>query len=388
VALLLDNLAVLHVALNPVTGPWSVMRDLAQAQAAGRDYRAVGIGVIAAKNWPEKYAEELSATGIRAYRANTVQTFGTAQFILQHFSRPPVNRWVDNMLEHSGADRCVVHFHNAWMSGVFMPIGKVRRGGVGVVATFHGVNAQLNGRPVRHWLHRWMAARLPRYGVRLTSVDTANLGLAESLLRLDPKLFKVIPNGVADMPDVRCSEWDGKGEFRAGHVGSITERKGWRLAADAVLQLRAEGLKIRLLIAGSGPEEDQANALAKENPGIIEFLGHVKDPRCNLLPRLHALTIMSAHEGLPMTLIEAMSVGLPVVATGVGGIPEAITDGKTGLLVPRESKALAEAIRTLHKSPGKCRRLGIASREEFQRRFELRHIVEEYDAVYRGAFAS
>jgi len=364
------------------------MRDLAQAQAASKDYQAVGIGVVTSKNWPQEYAEELGATGLRAYRASTAQTFGTAQFIWQHFHRPPIHRWVEDMLEQSGADRCVVHFHNAWMSGVFMPIGKVRCGRVGVVATFHGVNAQLNGRPVRRWLHRWMAARLPRYGVRLTSVDSANLSLAESVLRLDRDLFKTVPNGITDMPETRSKVWDGKSEFRLGHVGSITERKGWRLAADAVLQLSAEGLKIRLLIAGSGPEADQAKALAKEYPQIIDFLGHVKDPRCNLLPRLHALSIMSVHEGLPMTLIEAMSVGLPVVATSVGGIPEAVTHDQTGLLIPRTREALAEAIRSLYKSPEKCGRLGRAARDEFERRFELRHIVKEYDTVYREAFAS
>jgi len=380
------KMAVLHVALNPVTGPWSVMRDLAQAQAASRDYQAVGIGVIASKNWPQEYAEELNNTGLCTYRATTLQIFGTFQFIWQHFSRSPLNHWVEGILEHSGAERCVVHFHNAWMSGVFMPIGKVRRGRVGVVATFHGVNAQLNGWPIRRWLHRWMASRLPRYGVRLTSVDTANLDLAETILHLDPKLFKVVPNGVADMPHIRCNGWEGKGEFRVGHVGSINERKGWRLVADAMVQLNAEGLKIRLLIAGSGSEEDQAKALAKKYPGIIEFLGHVKDPRSNLLPRLHALAMMSAHEGLPMTLIEAMSVGLPVVATGVGGIPEAVTHDKTGLLISRDCGALADGLRTLHKSPEKCKRFAAASREEFERRFELRHIVEEYDAVYHAAF--
>jgi glycosyltransferase involved in cell wall biosynthesis len=363
------------------------MRDLAQAQAASKDYQAVGIGVITSKNWPQEYVDELGATGLRAYRSSTAEAFGTAQFIWQYFRRPPIHRWVEDMLERSGADRCVVHFHNAWMSGVFMPIGKVRCGRVGVVATFHGVNTQLNGRPVRRWLHRWMAARLPRYGARLTSVDTANLGLAESILHLDRDLFKTVPNGITDMPQTRCNVWDGKGEFRVGHVGSITDRKGWRLAADAVLQLSAEGLKIRLLIAGSGPEAEQARALAKEYPQIIEFLGHIKNPRCNLLPRLHGLSIMSVHEGLPMTLIEAMSVGLPVVATEVGGIPEAVTHDKTGLLVPRESKALADALRTLLKSPDKWRSISVAAREEFRSRFELRHIVEEYDAVYRQAFA-
>jgi glycosyltransferase involved in cell wall biosynthesis len=225
------------------------------------------------------------------------------------------------------------------------------------------------------------------YGVQLTSVDAANLRLAQSVLGVDPTIFSVIPNGVVDMPGVRGNQWDGTGEFRVGHVGSITERKGWRLAADAVLQLRAAGLKIRLIIAGSGLEEEQAIAVAKESGGGIEFLGHVHQPRSNLLPRLHALCVMSRHEGLPMTIIEAMSAGVPVVATSVGGIPEAVTDEETGFLVPRTLDALANKLRQLYSSPEIWRTTSRRARERFEQRFEISHIVKQYDSIYREAFS-
>jgi len=381
------KIAVLHVMLNPLTGPWNVMRQLCMAQQDALLYSEVALGLITDSSWPAAYEEELKDLSIRAYRRRTFRIFGTAQQLLQFVFRPGIERWVEDLAARSGAGRVIVHFHNSWISGVFLPL-RSKQVSLTSVATFHGMTAQLNGRPVRRWLHRWMASRLPRYGAWLTSVDAANLGLADTVLRLNPKLFRLVANGVADMPHVRCSEWLNEGEFRVGHVGSITERKGWRLAADAVLRLRAEGLNVRLLIAGLGPEEDQVQAMAREHPEAIEFLGHVTNPRSNLLPRLHALSIMSVHEGLPMTLIEAMSVGLPVVATDVGGIPEAVTNNKTGLLIPRKSEELAEAIRTLYQSPEKCSRLGMASRAEFERRFELRHIVKEYDAVYSGAFAS
>src|ERR1039458_5968031 len=84
------NVAVLHVALNPVTGPWSVMRDLAVAQAASGRYSAVGLGVIISKDWPSEYDEELTQTKLPAYRASTIKAFGTAQFLWQRLQRPPI----------------------------------------------------------------------------------------------------------------------------------------------------------------------------------------------------------------------------------------------------------------------------------------------------------
>jgi glycosyltransferase involved in cell wall biosynthesis len=358
------------------------MRDLAQAQSASGRYAAVGLGVVTSKDWPAQYADELRQTGLPAYRSSTLKAFGTAQFIWQRFQRPPIGDWVVDLRSKSGAKRVVVHFHNAWMSGVFLPLRESSSGPICTVATFHGVNAQLEGRPIRHALHRWMATRLPHFGAWLTSVDRGNLPLAEIMFGLGPHLFTVIPNGVADEPTLRATAWSGEGEFRLGHVGSITERKGWRIGAEAVLQLAAAGKRVRYVIAGSGPEASEAEALVREHPNVIEYLGQVSQPRRNLLPRLHALSVMSEHEGLPMTIIEALSVGLPVIATSVGGIPEAIQEGVNGRLLPRTVEALANSILELYNHPAEQARLGTESRRIFGERFEIRKIVDLYDAVY------
>ena len=360
------------------------MRELAKAQAASGRYCAVGLGVITSKDWPSEYGEELAQTKLPVYHASTIKAFGTAQFLWQRFQRPPIRNWIDDMMQKSGAKCAVVHFHNAWMSGVFVPLQSTLDRPVGCVATFHGVNAQLDGRPLRRSLHRWMAARLPRYGASLTSVDQGNLALAEIILGLPPDLFTVIPNGVTDDPAALATAWTGEGEFRVGHVGSITERKGWRMGADAVLKMAAEGRRVRYIIAGNGPEAGQAEALGKEHPNVIEYLGHVPNPRTNLLPRVHALSVMSAHEGLPMSIIEAMAAGVPVVGTSVGGIPEVLADGQTGFLIPRNVEALVMALRRLHQSPELCRTMSAGIRECFERDFEINHIMQQYDEVYRN----
>jgi glycosyltransferase involved in cell wall biosynthesis len=364
------------------------MRDLAVAQAKSGLYGAVGFGIIHSRKWPARYDAELHSLGLPFFKADTLESFGTAQFVWQCFQKPPIGAWAQELAKQGGSERLVVHFHNAWMSGVFLPLQPTPDCPVRCVATFHGVNAQLDGRPLRRWLHRWMAARLPRSGARLTSVDNSNLPLAEKVLGLNPGLFVVIHNGAADDPEAKSAVWNGSGEFTVGHLGSITERKGWRLAADAVLRLRSEGLKIRLLIAGAGPDEEPAKLTAKASDGVIEFLGHVHQPRRNFLPRLHALSVMSRHEGLPMTIIEAMAAGLPVVATAVGGIPEAVAHGQTGLLINRAVAELSQALRQLHQSPELWRTLSAASRERFEQQFEISHIVSQYDTVYHRKTAN
>jgi glycosyltransferase involved in cell wall biosynthesis len=88
-----------------------------------------------------------------------------------------------------------------------------------------------------------------------------------------------------------------------------------------------------------------------------------------------------------MTIIEAMSAGVPVVATSVGGIPEAVTDEETGFLVPRTLDALANKLRQLYSSPEIWRTTSRRARERFEQRFEISHIVKQYDSIYREAFS-
>jgi glycosyltransferase involved in cell wall biosynthesis len=268
------------------------------------------------------------------------------------------------------------------MSGVFLPLRLGSGIRVTAVSTFHGVNAMLQEQPIRCLLHRWMAKRLIQYGASLTSVDSYNLELAERLFGLAPAQFVVVPNGVrpsaTDAPD-----WRGEGDFLVGHLGTINERKGWRIAAEAVREVAKTGRRVRLLIAGTGPQEGEVRRIAQESNGMVEYLGQVSKPSAEFLPRLHALAVMSAHEGMPMSIIESLATAVPILATAVGGIPEALGDGRAGRLLPRDANTLAASLINLYDSPEAHARLKVGAKTLYRQRFDIANIVEQYDSVYR-----
>jgi glycosyltransferase involved in cell wall biosynthesis len=104
------------------------------------------------------------------------------------------------------------------------------------------------------------------------------------------------------------------------------------------------------------------------------------------------LLISSDFEGLPLVLLEAMALGLPVVATAVGGVAGAVADGETGMLVaPGNPGALAEAATGLLRQPARRRAMGEAARRRAEHRFSTRRMQEEledlYDRVLGGAGA-
>lgn len=376
------SLAVLHVALDPESGVWSVIRELSRAQATSMQYRAVAIGVISSPHWPSIYANQLNEIGLPVFRFSTISAFGTAQFLWQRIRKPPIGAWAKELKRTSGADGVVLHFHNAWLSGVFLPLRKRDAGRDRTVVTFHGVSTTLQRQPVRRCLHRWMAQRTLRHSSTLTSVDRGSLALAHRLFGLSPELFTIIPNGVKIDNSLRAAPWSGKGEFTVGYVGPIAEHKGWSIVADAVLTLRAAGRKTRLLMAGTGPQQAAAERMARNHPEAIEFLGYRSSARETVMPQMHVLALMSSYEGLPMVLIEAASLGLPAVATEVGGVSEVLEGGISGLTVERTVGGLATAVETLYDEPALLQQMGLSARIIHANRFDLAKIVERYHWTY------
>jgi glycosyltransferase involved in cell wall biosynthesis len=376
-------MGVLHVALDPVTGPWSVMRELALAQERSGRYGKVAMGVVASSEWGEAYREEARGLPVRVFVAGTGDGIGTVKFLRQRWRRPPIGEWIEEM-RAAGVDRVVCHFHNAWMSGVFLPLPEVAGVEVRAVVTVHGVNEAFEGKPVRRWLHRWMAQRVVRYGGSLTSVDAGNLERAERVLGLPRERFTVVANGVD--PRERGPRWSGEGEMVVGHLGSMTEQKGWRLAAEAVQRVAGGGRRVRLLMAGAGPDEEAAREVAEGSGGVVEFVGRVARPREEFLPRIQGLVVMSRHEGLPMSMIETMAQGTPVVATAVGGIPDALEWGRAGVLLERSAGALEATLKRLYDEPREWRELAEGAERVFAERFAISGIVVEYEKVYAKAF--
>lgn len=158
------------------------------------------------------------------------------------------------------------------------------------------------------------------------------------------------------------------------------------LLQATALAVRARS-DFRLRIAGDGPclPELRRLAAALDLGAHVEFLGMISDVPA-LLAKARLLVLSSVSEGVSLTLLEAMARGLPVVATRVGGTPEVVADGATGLLVPpRDASALAEALLQLHGDVDRCRLLGAAGRSRVEESFDVRRMVARYERLYAGA---
>ena len=140
----------------------------------------------------------------------------------------------------------------------------------------------------------------------------------------------------------------------------------------------------RLILVGEGPEEPAIRALTAELglEGRVRMLGLRKDvPR--LLAAADIALLTSISEGIPLTLIEAMAAGLPVVSTNVGGVAEIVVDRQTGLLAPSgDDAALAEAIALLVGNAEARRRLGALGRERARELFSVHRMHAEYHKHY------
>jgi glycosyltransferase involved in cell wall biosynthesis len=142
-----------------------------------------------------------------------------------------------------------------------------------------------------------------------------------------------------------------------------------------------------LQIAGDGPQRGELTKLARslglENH--VRFLGEVSDVPA-LLKQARLFVLPSQTEGISLTILEAMACGLPVVATHVGGTPEVVEQGATGLLVPpRDPEALARALLRLWCNPVEGRDMGRAGRLRVEASFDIRTMVAGYEKLYEEA---
>lgn len=166
-------------------------------------------------------------------------------------------------------------------------------------------------------------------------------------------------------------------------IGRLDAMKG----VDVLLQAFARLMRhcaATLRIVGDGPERDRLRVLA-DRLGIgdaVLFFG-VREDIPRLLQESSVFALPSRSEGLPNVVLEAMACGLPVVATRVGGTPELVQDGRTGLLVqPNDPEALRVALQRLLNDPTYARELGACGRRVAQERFGIGRAIAAYYALY------
>jgi glycosyltransferase involved in cell wall biosynthesis len=172
-----------------------------------------------------------------------------------------------------------------------------------------------------------------------------------------------------------------------GAVGNLYPVKGHTYLVRAAATVTEVVPNAVFLIAGRGHLlgrlQAEARELGVENK--IRFLGF-RDDVPALLQAMDIFVLPSLSEGLPLSAIEAMASGKPVVATRVGGVPEVVVDGETGFLVaPEDAGGLAKKLVCLLKSPCLAQELGSAGCERAKERFSLDRMVKGYEELYDAA---
>jgi glycosyltransferase involved in cell wall biosynthesis len=258
-----------------------------------------------------------------------------------------------------------------------------RISGVPHVITMHG-GMGFGERRRRRVALRWAFASSNRV-IAVSDVTRRDL---RRVLRSDATSIDVVPNGVRDRTGngarVRRQLGLGERDRLVLAVGSLYPVKGYDVLIEALGNLAADP-GWRLAIAGQGAEEDRLRDLATERGigGRIHLLGYRTDIP-DLLAAADLYVMPSRSEGLPLALLEAMFAGRPVVASAVGGIPDAL--GTTGLLVPPgDPAALAGALRALLADGPRRLDLGAAAAARAAARFGVDAMADAYEERYRDA---
>jgi glycosyltransferase involved in cell wall biosynthesis len=190
--------------------------------------------------------------------------------------------------------------------------------------------------------------------------------------------------------DLHGEFWFPKGVPVLVNVGALVNHKGQKFLVDAMARVRRRVADAQLVIFGEGvlrpALERQIRELGLEKHVI---LAGFRDDVLALTRSADLFVMSSVTEGLGSTLLDAMAMGLAIVGTRAGGIPEAVVDGETGVLVPPgNADALADAIVGLLQQPELRARLGAAGRERVRTRFGLDRLVEGTLAAYAQFTAS
>ncbi len=172
-------------------------------------------------------------------------------------------------------------------------------------------------------------------------------------------------------------------------VGALVNRKGHDLLVTAASLLKAQGYALRYLISGEGPlrstleAQTQTLGLTKE----VSLIGFCSDvPR--LLSAADFFVHVPHHEGLGVAVIEALAANLPTIASRIGGIPELIEDGRTGMLVPpQDAAALAEALACLLNSPQLAHQLAMAGQASAHQHFDASVMAKANETLYIEMYA-
>jgi glycosyltransferase involved in cell wall biosynthesis len=269
-----------------------------------------------------------------------------------------------------------------------------------VVHTFHGHVLRGYFGPLRSriflLLERWLASRSTALVAVSPQVrdDLVALGVAPPerfvVIRLGIELGERVAGAQNGRAESRRYLGIGADRFAVGWIGRMTPVKRTDDVLVAFKRLRDEGVDAVLCMVGDGPDRPQLEQRAHEL-GIVRdtlFLGYQEDV-APYYAAFDALVLPSSNEGTPVSAIEALAAGRPVVATRVGGVPDVVVEGEDGFLVePGATGDLADRLAQLARDPRLRERMGRAGRERVLPRYAVDRLVDDVDRLYRSLLGS
>ncbi|MFN7919155.1 MAG: glycosyltransferase family 4 protein [Bryobacteraceae bacterium] len=328
------------------------------------------------------------ATGEHGYLTETAAAMGVPFSVLPDLVQP-THPWKDNkallalrrVIAELRPD--IVHTHTS-KAGTLGRLA-ARLAGVPAIFTAHswafseGVS----------W--KWKAIGIPterlaaRWTSRIINVSEANRRLALAHRVGAPGLHVTIHNGIEDSP-LRATPGEDSAEPRVIMVARFAAQKNHRLLLDAAASLARP---FRLVLVGDGPLRTEMEALAR-TLGIasrVEFTGERRDVG-QLLASSHVFALATNWEGLPISILEALRAGLPVVSSDVGGVNEMVTEGGNGFLVnPGDTPGFAGVLDRLLADSAMRAHMGRASRTRFENEFTSESMIEKTLTVYQGVLS-
>jgi glycosyltransferase involved in cell wall biosynthesis len=265
-----------------------------------------------------------------------------------------------------------------------------------VVHTFHGHVLRGYFGPARsgffRLLERWLAARTTALIAVSPQVrdDLVSLGVAPrerfAVIRLGIELDERVAATRNRRVESRRYLGIPPDRFAVGWIGRMTAVKRTDDVLVAFKRLRDDGVDAVLCMVGDGPDRPELERRAHEL-GVVRdtlFLGYQEDV-APFYAAFDALVLPSSNEGTPVSAIEALAAGRPVVATRVGGVPDVVQEGEDGFLVdPGATDDLADRLARLARDPALRERMGRAGRERVPPRYAVARLVDDVDRLYRS----
>ncbi len=271
----------------------------------------------------------------------------------------------------------LIHAHSSKAGLIARLAGLISR--VPVVFTVHGWGFGI-GRPKRQSQFVWLSERLMApFARRYITVSQTDANVATQRLGLSPKKVEVIHNGVPDTLQVA----DPKLNRGIIMVARVDASKDYETALRAYSRVATD---MQFTCIGHGTDSEEFSTYARSWATPAQDRLSLKGPSTQIAGELATSAIFvlaSRWEGLPLSIIEAMRAGLPIVATDAGGVDELVDSGKNGYVVPIGAPAaLRDALQTLVDDPELRSQFGAESRRRYKAMFQVEQMCEKVSGVY------